>query len=528
MKDRKPKRDPLLSGPYDLAVVGGGINGAALARDAGLRGKSVVLLEKDDLGEGTSSRSSKMIHGGIRYLEGLHFGLVYESLRERHYLLHLASHLVQPQTFVLPVYTGAPHGVRMTQLGLFLYDKLAWGRRPGKCQSLSVKEILERVPTLEPSGLQGGGLYYDGVMNDARLVLANVLAALEESRSVVVRNHMEVREVRGGSPCSLRLADGVTGAETSILAHRVVRALGPWSEPDRLVPSKGAHVVIPALPTPDGLLLTHSKDGRVFFVIPWQGHTVVGTTETLHEGPPDNLRVEASEVSYLLDELRRVLPGLGVTNRDILGTFAGIRPLARQDGFLARRSPGAVSRNHKVVDEGNGVVSVFGGKYTTYRAVAKDVLDRVFPGTACITHQKVLPGAEAGPWEEYRRRLPAGLNGHDPREVERLFRRYGCRLGEVLRLIDEDPTLAEPLAPDVPETRAEVVHAARTELAVYPEDFLVRRTTLRYSAGGGRSAYDAIEQLLSEHGVGPPPDLAAARARYFAELEHEDELRGIR
>jgi len=532
MAPSAPPRPPLTEGPFELLVAGGGINGSAIARDAALRGKSVLLVEKDDLGQGTSSRSSKMAHGGIRYLEQLRLGLVYEALRERHYLLRNAPHLVRPQAFVLPVYEGSRRGPFLIKLGLFLYDKLALGRRPGKCRFLTREETLRRVPALRPEGLQGAGLYYDAVMDDARLVLLNALAAEEESRArrseVVIRSYTEVLSLEPGSPCSALVRDKLTGRTSRVLAHHVVRALGPWTERDHLVPSKGVHIVLPAFPMTDGLLLTHSSDGRVFFLIPWLGRTVVGTTETTFDGSPDDLRVEPDEVEYLLGEVRRLFPGLTIRSSDILGTFAGIRPLARGPGILRGGSPGRVSRTHRILDSANGIVSVFGGKYTTYRSVAKEVLDRLYPGTLCTTHRLPLPGGESGPWEAFERSHRAAVAQVGRSEAERLFQRYGARLTEVAALGREDPSLAEPISPGRPETLAEVVYSVVNEHVFYPEDFLARRTSLRFTADGGRSAYDAVEEAIRRHAAVVPPDLEAARKRYFAALEWEERLRGER
>ena len=522
-------RGPLLEGPFDLAIVGGGINGVGIARDAALRGKTVILLEKGDLASGTSSRSSKMVHGGIRYLEQLRIGLVRESLRERGILLGLAPHLVHPQAFVLPFYRGARRGPRAMRIGLFLYDALSFGRRLGKSRGLSPSAVLERVPGLLSDGLLGGGVYHDGVMDDARLALVNALGAFEAPGAapgdVVVRNHAEVISIRPGSPATLVVQDLVSTAEASVLAHHVVRAVGPWTDAERLVPSKGIHIILPALPARDGLLLTHARDGRVFFVIPWLGRTVVGTTETPFRGSPDSLRAEPDEVKYLLDEVRRVFPGISIGPRDVLATYAGVRPLARGRGIFGGGSPGGVSRKHRIVEEAEGILTLFGGKYTTYRAVAREVLDRLFPGSGCSTHRVPLPGGEAGPWEEYRKGAVAEIARHGEEEVARLFRRYGTRLVEVLRLAAGDPSLAEKISPAHLEIRAEVVHAARRELAVYPEDFLTRRTTMRFTAEGGRTAYDAVEALLVSTLGFTPRGLGPARDRYMAELDWEERLR---
>jgi len=520
-------RPPILEGPYDLAVIGGGINGTAIARDAALRGKSVILLEKGDFAEGTSSSSSKMVHGGLRYLEQLRFGLVYEALRERHLLLNLAPHLVRPQAFVLPIYKGFRRSPGIIRLGLFLYDLLAIGRRLGKSRFLSPGEVLERVPSLLADGLQGGGLYYDCVMNDARLTLANAMAASQESYSrpgvAVVRNYVAVKHVRPGSPSTLELFDRVTEKEGQVLAHRVVRALGPWTEPEHLIPSKGVHLVLPSFSLSDGLLLTHSGDGRVFFLVPWQGRAVVGTTETVFNGSPDSLRVEPAEVDYLLREVQRLFPGLKLGSHDILGTFAGVRPLAAAHGALRDPDSSSVSRVHRIVDEGS-VLSVFGGKFTTYRSVAKHVLDHVFPGTACRTHRLPLPGGEEGPWEAFRRRNDPELVNYDPSEIERLYHRYGSRVRDVLGLVNDDPSLGEKLSEGHAELRAEVLYALKNEFLIYPQDFLQRRTTMRYTQDRGRSAYDTVEALIRAHVHVVPLGLDKARERYFSELDWEDQL----
>jgi glycerol-3-phosphate dehydrogenase len=522
-------RGPLLPGPFDLAVIGGGINGAGIARDAALRGKTVVLLERGDFGSGTSSRSSKMVHGGIRYLEQLRLGLVHEALRERSTLIRIAPHLVKPQSFVLPFYEGARRSARTLKLGLRLYDLLALGRRIGKSRGLDRDEVIARVPGIRAEGLAGGGIYHDGIMDDARLVLANILACGEvpgaPPGSVVVRSYAEAASVRPGSPAAILVRDRVTGEESEVLAHRVVRAAGPWTDPSHLVRSKGVHLVLPSFPGRDGLLLTHSKDGRVFFCVPWLGRTVVGTTETPFDGSLDALEVEREEAAYLLEEVRRVLPGLEASGRHILGPFAGVRPLARAAGWFRSGHPGSVSRVHRIVEDAGGVLSVFGGKYTTYRAVAKEVCDRLYPASPCSTARLPLPGGEGGPWSEFRTGADAEIARIGDAEALRLFEIYGARMLEVLRLAAAEPGLAARLSPEHPTTRAEAVYGVLREHVTYPEDFLARRASLRFTPDGGRSAYDAVEEIIRARSSAIPRDLAAARERYFAEIEREDRLR---
>jgi glycerol-3-phosphate dehydrogenase len=519
-------------------VIGGGINGAAVARDAVLRGLTVCLLEAGDFGSGTSSRTSKMAHGGLRYLEQLRLGLVFEALRERSLLLSLAPHLVRPQAFVIPIYQGARRGPRWIHLGIRLYDVLALGRRLGRARMLAREETASLVPGLRSQDLLAGGLYYDGVMDDARLCLANVIDAREAAGTgrFFSRNYVRVVERRATSPITLRVQDLILRREFKLSTHRVVRAVGPWTDleegsPPLLIPSKGTHLVLPALsamsgkPEADGhgLLLTHSRDGRVLFVIPWLGRTLVGTTETPFSGDPGRLRVELSEVDYLIGEFRAIFPGIKVGPSDLLGTFTGVRPLARGGGRY-RDAPRA-SRRHRVVDDGHGTLTVVGGKFTTFRAVASDVVGRLLPGTACRTGRRPFPGGELGGWPAYR----AGEGRHwteklGEETVRALFDRYGSRLRDVLEPALRERSLLEPIGPGV--IRAEVRHAVLREAVAYPEDFLERRTTLRFTAGGGRAAYDAVEEeIRAAAGPAAPPDLEAARERYLGALLEEDRLR---
>ncbi len=535
-------RELLPRGPFDLIVIGGGINGAAIARDAVLRRMSVCLIEKGDFAGGTSSRTSKMVHGGIRYLEQGRLGLVFESLRERALLLKLAPHLVHPQPFAIPIYRGASRGRRWIRAGLLLYDLLAIGRRPGRARMVGPQEAGELVPGLLARDLDGAGIYYDAVMDDARLCLANIIDARDRARpgNFYCRSYSEVVERRPTSPIWLRVRDNVLAEEFDLTAHQVVRAVGPWTDLDRgegdpiLVPSKGIHAVLPPRSTllegaadadRHGLLLTHSRDGRVFFVIPWQGLTLVGTTETPFSGSPDHLKVEAAEVEYLVREFARVFPGVQLGPADLLGVFAGVRPLARSRGIWSDLQ--RASRRHRISDDGHGTITVAGGKYTTFRAVAEEVVDHLRAGGPCITARTPFPGGERGPWEAFRAGEGRGwIERFGEETVRELFGRHGARLNRVLEPALKDPALAEPVAPGV--LRAEIRLSIREEWVAYPEDFLLRRTPLRFTPGGGRNVYSIIEQeIRAAAGAGAPHNLDAARERYFARLEEEDRLRGV-
>lgn len=525
------RREPP-EGPYDLVIIGGGINGTGIARDAIMRGHSVALFDKGDLAGGTSSASSKMVHGGIRYLEQMRVGLVHESLRERHLLLQQAPHLVRPQSFIIPVYRGASRGPWKIRLGLWLYDLLCTGRRLGRSRYINGREVLERIPQIADKGLRGGGLYFDAVMDDARLCLANAMAAREEAiaRSVdfQLRTYTEVIEQESSTPIRLHLLDHVTGRRSTVLAERVVRALGPWSDPDILVPSKGVHLVLPLQWDGDGLLLQHSADNRVFFAIPWKDNLVIGTTETPYPDSPDEVQVESEDVDYLFSEIRRSLPQLTVTKSSIIGVFAGIRPLARGGGLLAKlagKGPGSVSRKHRIIEDSERSFSLVGGKYTTYRAVAKNVCDRVFGRGGCVTHKHPLPGGEEGNLEDIIDSL-AGTPSGDVREEEivRLYRRYGCRLRQVLDTCGSSAQMAASLVPGSAVLKGEVIYCLQNEFLVYPGDFIDRRTALRFSPDGGREAYRATEELLRLHSRSLPGDLEKAAEDWFTHRDREDAL----
>jgi len=532
------QRGPVPTGPFDLVIVGGGINGAAIARDAVLRGLTVCLCEKDDFASGTSSSSSKMLHGGLRYLEQLHLGLVFEALRERTLQLRLAPHLTRAQSFVIPVYEGSRRSARWIQLGVWLYGLLATGRRLGKGKTLPVEEITQRVPGLTTTQLLGGSLYFDGVMNDARLCLANVLDAREAAApgQLYVRTYTEVTSIRETAPLEVELHDRLQDKTTRILADRVVRALGPWTDQGNsraplLAPSKGIHIVVPAIQGadqgPQGLLLTHSRDGRVFFIVPWEGKSVVGTTESPVNGCPGSLRAEPEEVAYLLNELRALFPDKNYKAKDVLATFCGVRPLARAPSL--RGALGKVSRVHRLTETGPGVFTLVGGKYTTYRAIAEQVVNRVAQGSKSKTRVRPLAGGECGHWKDYARRQGRSwIDEFGEELVHRLFHRYGSRLADVLELVRGDATLGKRLTDHGPEIRAEVVHSVLDEHVCYPADFIERRTEMRFERGNGREAYGAIEALIVEYGThvkSPPQGFDQARERFFGDLDHEDRLR---
>jgi len=500
---REPDR--LEAGRFDLLVVGGGITGAGIARDAALRGLATALVERRDFGDGTSSRSSRLIHGGLRYLEQFRFGLVRESLRERATLIRIAPHLVRPLRFLIPVYQGAARGPLQLRIGLFLYDHLA-RRGPFRAhEMIEPDEVSEMEPGLRREGLRAGALYPDAWVDDRRLVVANVLAAARAG--AIVANHVEVTEIEPGFEVSAvdRLAD----RPIRIRARHVVNAAGPLADevvdrsgidrPPLLRLSRGAHLVFPRDGGDHALLLVSPVDGRVVFVIPEDELTVVGTTEVEVDRPPDEVFASAEEIDYLLATLRGALPGRDLTRERLLYTYAGLRPLFDESEDTGA---GDLSREAEVrADEVDGgeIVSVYGGKITSYRSLAQTVVDR-FSQEPCPTHRESLPGGEGiddvatfRRIETARARRVAGLGDASARH---LVERYGSEWRRVVEAAGGDASLLATLGSGRREIAAEVLHAARHEMALSVTDVILGRLTLGRSPRLGLDEAERVAALL--------------------------------
>lgn len=515
---------------WDLLVVGGGITGAAAARDAAGRGLSVALVEAGDFASGTSSRSSRLVHGGLRYLETYDFALVFEASAERRRLLELAPHLVHPLPFVFPVYRGGPTPFLMLQAGMWLYDGLSLFRNIRRHRILSVKDIATEEPKLRRDGLAGAAMYYDAAVDDARITLANARGAHEAGAAVV--SHAEVTafvlgggQVRGGQVQGARVRDRVTGAEAEVRAKVVLNATGPWSDAvrrladpaakPRLRPTRGVHVMVPRERVGNRHAITFQSpvDNRVMFVLPWGQHTYVGTTDTDFSGSPAAVRADAADVDYLLKSANSVFPQAGLTHADVVSTWAGVRPL------LAPRkgagSESATSREHEIWWDRSGLLSIAGGKLTTYRVMAEQVVDRaakrlwtahrVESGISPTEHLP-LPGTPAEPWAEFDRRIRADALalGLDDDAGYHLARAYGEDADEILGAVRADPPLGARIAEGFPYVWAEVPHAVRREMAMTLEDLLIRRLHLFYEArDGGLSVARAVaERMAPEVGIG--------------------------
>ena len=397
------QRLPGSGASYDLLVIGGGITGAGIARDAALRGLHVLLVEKDDFAGGTSSRSSRLIHGGLRYLEHGQVRLVFEASAERRRLLRLAPHLVRPLRFVWPVYDGARVPFWEVVAGVTLYDALAVFRNVHRHRRLSAAGVEAEEPAVARSGLRGGVSYYDAATDDARLTLTNVLDA--ERAGATVLNHVAVQGLLEdrGRVTGARLVDRLAGAEVEIAARATVNATGPWSDAVRRLEgagarprvrgSKGAHILVPQARVGNraALTLLSPTDGRVMFALPAGEFTIFGTTDTFTDASPDEVRASEDDVAYLLRAANAFFPAGRLERGDVVSAWAGIRPLV----VTSAESPSAASREHAIETTPAGVVTITGGKLTTYRIMARQVVDlvarRIGAGRPCITAHVPLP-----------------------------------------------------------------------------------------------------------------------------------------
>jgi glycerol-3-phosphate dehydrogenase len=508
------QRDPLrLSARrFDVLIIGGGINGAGIARDLALRGLYVAVVEQGDFACGASSASTKLIHGGLRYLERGDLRLVYESTRERHILQRIAPHLVRPIPIVIPAYRKDPRHLRTIQAGMLLYDLLALGRNTQRHQILSAAETLTHCPQLQPEGLTGAARYWDCAMDDARLCLENVLAARAAGAEVV--NYLQVTGFlkRGGRLTGVRLCDMESGDSLEAEAQLVINATGPWldrlcaldgEEGTKLRPSRGSHILLPRLPgQEEALYLSAGKDQRLFFVIPWGDLSLVGTTDIDHAGSPDAVTASEEEIAYLLSETGRHLRGTPPHRSEVVAAFAGLRPLLYADGAVSR-----ASREHRIFISASGLVSVGGGKYTTYRAMAAEVARLVtarlgYGKGESATDRIPLPGGNTGPFAPYASATGERLMAEfelPAWQAATLIGRYGSRLPQLLASIRRQPALVRPVTAGSPLLQAELAWAVGQELARTPEDILRRRTPLSLQPGRGLAELPAVAQWLATH-----------------------------
>jgi glycerol-3-phosphate dehydrogenase len=481
---------------WDMIVVGGGATGVGVAIDAAARGYEVLLLEQSDFGKGTSSRSTKLAHGGVRYLEQGNIGLVMEALKERGLLLQNAPHIVHDLAFVVPNYDWweAP----FYGLGLKLYQLLAGKYGFGVSRILSREETLEHLPTLKTEGLRGGAVYYDGQFDDARLLIHMAATAFEQGATLL--NYVEVTGLTKdaeGFVDGVHARDVETGHEFRATAKVVVNATGAFSDLLRLRaepsaapiigPSQGIHLVFDSsfLQGESAIMVPHTSDGRVLFAIPWHGHTLVGTTETPIERATLEPVAMEQEIEFILATAAQYLTK-APTRDDVLSVFAGIRPLVGAGaGTTSAVRTAALSRDHVIHIDRSGLVTVCGGKWTTYRHMAEDCVDQAatlaqLPEKPCVTHHLNIHG------------FHSAAKQFGPLAV------YGSDAYEIRKLVDADAGLGERLHPALPYVKAEVVWAARHEMARTVEDILARRTrALFLNARAALGMAPAVADLMA-------------------------------
>src|SRR2546425_33831 len=466
--------------PLDVLVIGGGITGAGIARDAALRGFRTALVDKSDFGAGTSSHSSRLIHGGIRYLEQGAFHLVFEASRERRVLLKIAPHLVRPLAFLFPVYRGGRLPAWKLRAGMWLYDLLSVFRNVRWHRWLRAKKVRRVEPGLRDRGLIGAALYYDAQADDARLVIATVRSAVRAG--ALAANYVETTALLkpDGRVRGAIVRDVLTGESASIRANVVVNATGPWSDQLRRLDdpqaapvlrlTKGAHVTVPRgrIANEHAVTLLSQIDGRVMFVLPWGELSYIGTTDTDADSSPDALRVTAADVTYLLRSANAAFPDAHLGSNDVVSAWVGLRPLLRED----HANPSQVSREHRVLESPHGLISIAGGKLTTYRVMARDVVDRV---------------------------AAARARGASEATARHLVAYYGSEAAAVLNLVDRDRPLGQPILAGRPEIWAEITYAVEREMAVRVQDVLVRRLHLFYEVPDhGQSVIPAVTARMKQ------------------------------
>lgn len=508
---RESRLDAAGSVVYDLLVLGGGITGTGIARDAAMRGLKVALLDQGDLAVGTSSRSSKLVHGGLRYLEHYQFKLVFESVSERALLRRLAPHLVRPIPFLFPSWEGDKVPLWMMQAGVTLYDLMTLGRGYRWHRRHGPEAVARLEPGLLDRGLKGALLYYDCATDDARLTLATGLSAHDNGAHIFTHVRADQLRIIGREVEGVDATDLRTGRPRTFRAPVVVCALGPWTDQflgrtrpgsaPMLRTTKGVHFVVrkDRLPVQHAVVIPGPGDGRILFAIPFDTHTYVGTTDTDFDGDMDAVFADRTDIDYLLEAVNGAFPGARLEDDDIVGTWAGLRPLIDEDD---KASASAVSREHTLEVSDDGLVVIAGGKLTTYRRMAAEVVNaavgllrrRGTPAEPCSTAAQPLPGgAESGDADagELLRTLGEPLCDH-------LRRRYGSDWDAVAGVAASDEGLTAPVVEGLPIRWVDIVHAIREEGALTLDDLLLRRTDLFLKAPDqGLECIDAVADQMA-------------------------------
>ena len=532
---------------YDVIVIGGGINGAGVARDAAIRGLNTILVDKNDFASGSSSWSSRLIHGGLRYLEYFEFPLVRESLKEREVLLRTAPHLVTPLQLTIPIYRDRSRPYWKIWAGMILYDLFSFDKTLPIHRMLPQKKFRQLFRSLDTDNLAGGSQYYDGQVTRAeRLCLENIISA--QNAGAIALNYMEVIEldIKNNRITDVVCKDKLTGESVTISGSKdavIINTAGPWidrvcergnKDGDRVTigdakkngGTKGSHIVVEEFPgAPGSTLYVEAKsDGRPFFIIPWLDKYLIGTTDLVYKDDIDNIKADDAEIDYLLQEVNNVVPAANLKRDDVKFTYSGVRPLPNSDG----KKPGSITRKHIIFDhrqEGvNNLLSLIGGKLTTYRHVGEEMVDAVFKRTKrsprpCQTDTLPLPGCIL-PTDRRIQQAIDEYQSHLPIEtIDHLFSIYGARAIEVLALTRENPALREPLSSDLPDIKAQVVYAIENESAHTLVDILRRRTTLAMNGHYAMNLLPVVIETLEKHcgWTNEQSDRAIADYRFYME-----------
>jgi glycerol-3-phosphate dehydrogenase len=491
---------------FDLVIIGGGIIGAGIARDASMRGIKTLLLEKEDFACGTTSRSSRLIHGGLRYLRQLEFGLVRQDVREREVLLHIAPHLVHPLPFVIPITRKIDRF--SLPFGMLLYDIMSYDKSLPSCHRLSRRETLDREPGLESQGLAGSYLYHDcSAPFVERLCLENILSAIDHH--AIALNHAKATGLlkSGSGVYGVQIKDSITGDRYEAKARIVLNAAGHWvdsimnmfgsNQRKRIRRTKGVHMLAPKLSN-DAVVCFSQADGRLLFIIPWQSFSLIGTTDTDYFGNLDNIYADKEDVEYLFSEVRRAFPHLKL--EDIYYTSAGLRSLAT-DGS---KKASDISRAHKLVDHKQedgieGFISVLGGKITGYRAIAQEAVDLVSKKlgvkTPCHTASIPLPGAPAVALTEIAK-IAERSNISDI-TLSHLAELYGSRMSQIMQIMRSDSSSEQQICPHCHDVIAQIEYSVTEEGACTISDFMLRRTGIGLNPCQGLDAVETVAKKMS-------------------------------
>ena len=510
---------------YDLIVIGGGINGVAVARDGALRGLKTILIEKSDFGSGTTSWSSRLVHGGLRYLEYFEFNLVRESLREREILLQTAPHLVRPIQMTIPIYAQGSRSYWEIQAGMVLYDLLSYDKSLPNHRMLGGKKMQQLFRAVEPDGCCGAAQYYDAQVEYAeRLCLEIVLSAQEAGATMLSYVTVTQLQRSGNRISSLVCRDSETGESFTVHGHDqtvVINTSGPWvdqicrsgiqgnapapvGKTRKIGGTRGSHIIVDKFPgAPDEALYVEAlTDGRPFFILPWLGMCLIGTTDIRFDGDLDKVHASNEEVDYLLNETNRVIPTAQLTRESVQFTYAGVRPLPYTEG----KKTSSITRSHVLYDHTSedveNMVSLIGGKLTTHRQVGEEMVDAALkkqgkqqrqPRSHSATRQAPLPGAVSASEAK-------GMMTTANRDmVAHLLSIYGARTPQVLAIVEEFPELGEPILAGQPDIKAQIVYSIQSELARTYVDICRRRTAVSMRGNYGFDALPVVADVVKRY-----------------------------